>query len=532
MRAMENGSPVRRLAAAALLLALCGAGVGSANVGDVPIIEAARSQDAETVRTLIAEGVDVNARQRDGATALHWAAYRDDLDLANVLIEAGADINAANELGATPLWLAAANGSAAMVKRLLDAGANSNAALTIGETPVMTASRTGNADAARHLLEAGADVTAAERSRGQTALMWAAAQGHHRTIEALLEHGADVTARSRVRPRLMHAESTNASQYDQGIIWNRGGYTPLLFAARTGDVEAGRLLVDAGADINDAAPTGASVLVVAAHSFHTDFARFALEAGADPDDMGAGYAPLHAAVLRGDATLVNDLLARGADPNMRFEKSTPLRRASQDWHLAPQLISATPYWLAAYYQEPDIMRALANGGADTGLNTLEEWRYVFERAGGVGPPHIVGGFQTPLQAAVGGRHDRGRGLLNSGERDPDADERRALEAVQVALELGADVNHPDHRGNVALHTAAQRNFETVVKFLAEQGADLDIENASGQTPLALAKRAEAGRIARPDIVRYPSGNSAQALRDLGATDESEDAEEEEKGSDH
>ena len=531
MGAREYGSQVRRLAGFALLLALpTGMDGVSANAGDVPIVEAARAQDVETVRALIADGVDVNATQPDGATALHWAAYRDNLDLTAALLAAGADINATNELGATALWLAANNGSAAMVERLLDAGANPNAALHIGETPVMTASRTGNAAAVEHLVAAGADVNATERSRSQTALMWAAAQGHHRTIEVLLEHGADVTARSRVRPRLMHSESTNASQYDQGIIWNRGGYTPLLFAARNGDVEAGRLLVDAGADINDAAPTGASVLVVAAHSFHIDFARFALDAGADPDDMGAGYAPLHAAVLRGDVPLVNDLLARGADPNTRFDKSTPLRRASQDWHLAPQLISATPYWLAAYYQEPDIMRALANGGADTELNTLEEWRYVFERAGGVGPPHIVGGFQTPLQAAVGGRRDRGRGLLNSGERDPDADERRALQAAQVALELGADVNHADHRGNVALHTAAQRNFETVVKFLADQGADLDVENASGQTPLALAKRAEAGRIARPDIARYPSGNSAQALRDLGATDESEEAEE--KGSDH
>lgn len=523
MSPRDNGLSNRRLAYAALLVALSWGAVAAASADDVPlIVTAARTQDADAVRTLLADGVDVNIRQADGATALHWAAYRDDLELTTILLEAGADVDAVNDLGATPLWLSADNGSAAMVKRLVDAGADPNVTLHEGETPVMTAARTGNADAVRHLIAHGANVNATEHSRNQTALMWAAAQGHHETIEVLLEHGANVASRSRVRPRLMHSDSTNASQYDQGIIWNRGGYTPLLFAARHGDVASGRLLVAGGADINDAAPTGASVLVVATHSGHSAFARFALDTGADPNDMGAGYAPLHAAVLRGDVDLIRVLLARGADPNIRFENSTPLRRASQDWYLAPQLISATPYWLAAYYQEPDIMRALAGGGADTTLNTLEEWNYVFERAGGVGPPHIVGGFQTALQAAVRGRHDRGRGLLSSEQRDPDAEERHALHAAQVALELGADVNHADHRGNVAMHTAAQRNHETIVKFLAEHGANLDIENDRGQTPLALAQRAEEGRLARPDITRYPSGNSAQALRDLGASDHSED----------
>ena len=152
----------------------------------------------------------------------------------------------------------------------------------------------------------------------------------------------------------MHAESTNPSQYDQGMMWNRGGYTPLLFAARNGDSEAGRLLVDAGADTNDAAPTGAGVLVVAIHSGQFDFAQFALDAGADPNDMGAGYSPLHAAVLRGDVGLVESLLARGAEPNTRLEKGTPLRRTSQDWQLNPSLVSATPFWLAGYYHEPEI----------------------------------------------------------------------------------------------------------------------------------------------------------------------------------
>ena len=494
----------------------------AANGVDAPaIVDAARVQDTDAVRTLLSEGADVGAAQPDGATALHWAAYRDDHETAALLIEAGADVNATNELGATPLWLAADNGSAVMVDGLLAAGADPDIALLNGETPVMTASRTGNADAVRHLVARGANLNVKERSRGQTALMWAVAQGHHEVIDVLLAHGADVDARSRIRPRMMHAAATNGSQYDQGVIWNRGGYTPLLFAARHGDVEAGRRLVDAGADIEDEAPTGASTLVVAAHSGHVDFTRFALAAGADPNHTGAGYTPLHAAILRGDLELATALLAAGANPNMRLERGTPVRRAGQDWAIAPQHVSATPYWLAAYYQEAGIMQALADWGADPSLTTLERWAYVFERAGGVGPPHIAGGFQTPLLAAVSGANNRGR-TFNSSLRNPDREERAAYEAAKAAIEHGADVNQADHVGTAPVHSAAQRNYATVVELLAEHGADLNVKNGSGTTALTLAERAEARRLERPDITRYPSGNSAQVLRDLGASKETEE----------
>ena len=488
---------------------------------DLPLVEAVKSRDANAVRTLLAEGVDVNAPQPDGATALHWAAYRDDLDTAALLLEAGANVTAANELGATALWLAADNGSASMVERLIDAGADPNVALPGGETPIMTASRTGNADAVQLLLARGADINVAEHSRGQTALMWAVAQGHHAVVATLLEHGADVGARSKERPRLMHADSTNASQYDQGVMWNRGGFTPLLFAARHGDVDSATLLLAAGADVNDTAPTGASALVVATHSGHGTFAATLLDEGADPNAAGAGYNALHAAILRGNRTLVGQLLEHGADPNARLANGTPIRRASQDWALNPSLASATPFWLAAYYRDPLIMRDLVAAGADPGLTTLELWRPVFERAGGVGPPHIAGGFVTPLMAAVRGTSNRGR-FFNTSLRDPDAEERNALDTVQVAVEFGADINAADERAETVLHGAASRNFATIVRFLAERGAELDVKNDADRTPLALAIRAEATRARNTDPSRFPSGNTAAVLRELGATEETPD----------
>ena len=487
------------------------------------LIEAAKAQDTKSVRALLGEGADVNAVQPDGATALHWAAYRDDLDTADLLIGAGADVDAANELGATALWLAAGNGSATMVGHLLDAGAQPNASLPEGETPIMTASRTGNVDAVRLLLAAGADVNASEHSRGQTALMWAVAQGHQSVVRALIAHGADVAARSITRPRLMHADSTNASQYDQGVMWNRGGFTSLLFAARLGDLESARLLLDGGAGIDDPAPTGASPLVVAAHSGQGAVAGLLLERGADPNTAAAGYTALHAAILRGDRRLVEQLLERGADPGVRVERGTPIRRASQDWALSPSLVSATPYWLAAYFRDPYMMRDLVAAGADPRKTTLEMWRPVFERAGGVGPPFVAGGFATPLMAAVRGTSTRNRFFLSGGSRrDPDIEERHALETVRVAVELGADIDATDWNGDAALHTAASRNYTTVIRLLAELGADLDVKNAAGRTPLALAKSAAAARANRVVPGRDPAGDAAELLRELGAQDEPAD----------
>ena len=302
----------RLCSALALFAGLAMAATALAAAVDPPLIDAVKRQDAEAVRRLLGDGVEVDTRQPDGATALHWAVYREDLETVDLLLRAGATVDAVNRMGATPLWLAAGNGDPAAIARLLEAGANPNVALRAGETPVMTAARSGTAEGVRLLVEAGADVHARETSREQTALMWAVTQGQHPVVQVLLEAGADMEARSKVRPRLMYDVGPNAAVFDQGVIVNLGGFTPLLFAARHGDVESARLLLAAGADVDNPAANGASPLVVATHSGHTAFAVLLLAEGAEPDTIGAGYTALHAAVLRGDLTTVETLLARGA----------------------------------------------------------------------------------------------------------------------------------------------------------------------------------------------------------------------------
>ena len=460
------------------------------------IIEALKAGDVETARTLIAGGADVNAPQGDGATALHWAAHRNDLDAATLLIEAGADVNVANGLGATPLWLAAINGGAPMAERLLEAGADPNASLKMGETPLMTAARSGSLQAVERLLDHGADVNAAEHERGQTALMWAVAQQHAGVARFLVEKDADLHARSTVWYQLENtAGNTNPSG---NFRMAHGGSTPLLFAARQGDVETARALVDAGADVQDAEASGASALVISAHSGHGQLGIYLLEQGADPNAAGAGYTALHVAVLRSQVELVEALLEHGADPNTVVEHGTPGRRFSADYSIRDQLVGTHALWLAAKYGELEILRILLEHGADP---------FVVVHERGI----------SALQAAIGmpassleSRRDR----IGNSPLDPADEERQSLEMARILIDLGADVNAADDRGNTPLHDAVLKDFASVVEFLVACGADVNAVNQRGQTPLVLAETPQT--VPGSNGLRGTRPEVAELLRRLGA----------------
>src|SRR5438552_7007362 len=168
----------------ACVLAVLSVGLLTASGPDSRLIEAVKGGNRESARALLQQRrVDVNAREVDGTTALHWAARGDDAELVQWLIRAGANVNAPNRYGVTPLSLAATNGSARVIAALLDAGANPNATLPAGETALMTASRTGNPDAVALLLARHADVNARESEFGETALMWAAADNHPSVVK-------------------------------------------------------------------------------------------------------------------------------------------------------------------------------------------------------------------------------------------------------------------------------------------------------------------------------------------------------------
>jgi ankyrin repeat protein len=426
------------------MMSLGGAAAAHAADGPARLADAVEHRDRAQIRQLLRQRSDVNARQGDGAVALHWAAHWDDLETTEGLIRAGADVNVSNDYGVTPLWLACNNGNAEIAERLLKAGANANAALGTGETALMRAARSGNTRVVKALLAHGASVSAREQAQGQTALMWAAAQGHAEVTRILLESGAELRARS------------------------LGGFTPLLFAARSGDAESARAFLDKGADVNETAPDGSSALLVAVASAQEDVARLFLERGANPNQADTiGYAPLHATVwkpsakeglLRAQASpeLVTALLARGAEVNARITKDPPAVPGSYFFQFG--LVGATPYWLAAKAGNVGVMRALAKGGADLTLSNKDG--------------------TTPVMVASG---------LGQGQGPGSVPETILVDAVRVAIELGADVNAVNASGQTAAHGAAGVGFDRIIKTLAEHGANLNVKDKRGQTPLSVAQ---------------------------------------------
>lgn len=436
--------------------------VGAAGQDGPRLVAAARdtNSDVGVIRTLLENGAPVDDVEPDGTTALHWTAYRDDLEATHLLVRAGADVNAANDLGTTPLWLASENGSATMVEALLAAGADPNAALLLGETPLMVASRGGSARVAQQLLANGADVDA-RAARGQTPLMWAVAQKHPEVVEVLIDHGADIHARSDVWSRVMAVPPHGRPEYNMDVP--HGGNTALMFVARAGDLASARHLVSAGANVDDVDAWGVSATVLAAHSGYVELVELLLESGADPNAADAGFAALHEAVMRRDERLVSTLLAHGADPNVGLQTWTPTRRSSRDFNFPPALVGATPFWLAARFTQPSLMRLLADHGADPLF--VHDVEYTPD-----GAPVPRREQTTALMAAVGMGGRRLRAWVPRRQS-----ETLTLEAVTLAVELGIDVNTADANGRTALDGATALGYDTVVEFLLKHGAIPDAD---------------------------------------------------------
>jgi ankyrin repeat protein len=515
---------------AAVVVAVAGLAAPSPAQADQPVLAAVRSGDTGRLRALLKARADANATETDGTSALHWAVQRDDVEAVGLLIQAGADVKVANRYGITPLLVACTNGTSAIVEKLLQAGADPNTTSPEGETALMTAARTGRVETVKMLLARGAKVDAREQWRGQTALMWAAAENHPETVTALIEAGADVNARS------------------------NGGFTALLFAVRAGSLAATRALVALGAHVNDAiqstpprtpagaaargepssgvaagrpgppppgvppgaasqnnlaqllqafntgsrgrtGPGGTSALVLAITNAHFELASVLLDLGADPNAAGQGWTPLHQvawtrrppiqhglppAVQTGNLSslaLAEKLLQHGADPNARMT-----REPSDGARNVLNRIGSTPFLQAAKLADVPLMRLLVAYGADPSITTEEG--------------------ATPLMAAAG------VGIWQLGESAGLNEE--AFEAVKLCVELGNDVNAVDANGNTALHGAAHRGSNDIVRLLVEKGAKLDVVNSLGWTPWIIA-----------DGVFYPNTynrrlHTAELLAKLGA----------------
>ena len=477
-----------RFVLALLVLALA---VPTRAAGPEPaLVAAVKTGDTAAVRTFLNSKVDINATEVDGTSALHWAVRAGDLSTTELLIRAGARVDAANRYGVTPLSLAVRTGRGDLVGLLLNSGANiktAEAGLPEGQTLVMLAAQTGSVDGLKRLVTAGSNVNARETRTGTTALVWAASSNRADAVHALAEAGADLNIQSKVTNYPHTQNGVLLSGVEEGVsyvgqtVLPRGGWSAVMYAAREGATDATRALADAGANLNLLDPEGTSALIIAIINGHWDTASVLIEKGADLNLADIkGMTPLYGAidmhtlgdtfgrpypappVIEGSIPVVKMLLARGANPNSSL-KGPILKRVydAGDGRLGE---GATPLMRAARKCDVTVMQLLLDAGADPKLA---------QKSG-----------NNVLMLAAGA-------VSSGGDESQHVSEEQALAAIKIGVAAGIDVNDANATGDTVMHTAATTGggLRSVIQFLADSGARIDIKNKGDRTPLEAARRA-------------------------------------------
>jgi ankyrin repeat protein len=505
------------LAGAWTVFAAGSALLGTAEAGD----------HVSAMQLLSAKGTNVNATAADGSTAIMYAAANDDLELVRALIKAGANVKLPNQFGTSALTEASIIGSAPIVEALLKAGVDPNFRTPNGETPLMAVARTGKVDAAKALLDAGADMNAKETWGGQSALMWASAQSQADMVKFLASNGANLNDHGKI------------NQWERKVIqeprpkdMNKGGFTPLHYAAREGCAACVQNLLAAGADPDSEDPDRETPLLLALENMHFDTAAVLVKGGADLDKWDLfGRSPVYMAAdvstlpTKGNGAVAvlpspdkltavdvgRMMLEKGANPNIQLKRRPPYRDVPQDRGGDTMLAQgATP-----------LLRA-ARGGDDKFVALLLEYKALVDLPSKEGI--------TPLMAAAGvdygSRVTRGRNRTDEGvlasmdllvKAGANVNARSVLDrnltfggpkgagAFGAGESVGARIAQQNSRrgsqmpganalpNQTALHGAAEHGFDKFIEFLVANGADLTAKDAGGRTPLDVARGAGGAR---------------------------------------
>lgn len=461
--------------------------------GALSLADAARNQDLAAVKSLLDEGADPDQPGDFDTPAIHWLVRYNDLDAVRLMLDKGSDPNISNRYGVTPLTLAVDAGNTDMVRLLLEAGADANTVLHNKKPILFSAAAVGVLGSVQELVNHGAKVDARDPQFGQSALMIAANEGHADVVNYLLEQGADPNAETMVvgEERWVRPNSQRGFGFGIGII--RGGtpadrgrrdpipgkMTPLLYAARSDHADVAGLLLDAGADINQEEANGIFPLLMAISNNKMATANMLIERGSKINDSDwYGRSPLWEAVNvrnlyldsetfvnyvdRGPVLeLIKVLLDKGADVDARTAETPPFRNnylgvGSLEW---VDFTGQTPFLTAALSGDITVMKLLLQHGADPYINTY---------AG-----------TSPLMAAAGINWVVAQTFTEG--------EEHLLEAVKLCYDLGMDVNQTNSMGLAAIHGAANRGSNDIIRFLVDHGAKLDVLDNEGRSALDWAK---------------------------------------------
>ena len=481
--------------------------------GATAIQWAAYRNDPELVSTLIAAGANVKAANRDGATPLSLSSINGNASIIESLLKAGASPNEKGPKGEFPLMLAARNGNTDALRVLLDSKADINAKEALrGTTALMWAAEQGHAAAVTYLIQRGAAIAAASNadSKGNTAYLAPTQSDRSRSafarggLEAVpgatagqgrggsqpAAGGAPAGGNGRAGRGAARGAAPGAAA-DAGLDFDAvaaadqaaadfafgrtqntdgGGLTALVFATRQGSLDCVKALVEAGADVNQATRYGWTPLLVATQNRHYQIGKYLLEHGARPNIANkGGWNPLYLAtdnrnIEGGDYPVrpadmdhleyIKLLIDKGADVNARVcgARSTSANCVGDSTEtrtiFTMQWVredGATAFWRAAQSGDVTLMKLLLAHGADPKISSA----------------HKV----TPLAVASGIGWVEGITYEWSPEEN--------LEAVKLCLDLGIDPNAVDDEGRTALHGAAHKGRNDVIKLLVDHGANLE-----------------------------------------------------------